>query len=164
MNASRFEIKKIVLLGALAFFSPPAPSVAPALRVTSTTSTSISTAWDEIPCLQRNGRIYRYIVSYSLATASSGSSLIPVTDVTNRVLTITDLIPRTSYNIAIRADTEDAINNIYSGQYSSPLTAETAVPQGQYSVFYRLIMNMFSESCSSWFLLEGYVILSECCS
>ena len=90
--------------------------------------------------------------------------MIIVNDVANRVLTITDLIPRTSYNIAIRTDTEDASNIIYSGQYSSPLTAETAVPQGQYSVLYRLIMNMFSESCSSWFLPEGYVILSECCS
>ena len=82
----------------------------------------------------------------------------------NRVLTITDLIPRTSYNIAIRADTDDLNLNAYFGQFSSPLTVETAVPQGENSVMLKLIMNMFSESCSSWFLLEGYVILSECCS
>ena len=105
------------------FFSP-APSVAPAIRVTSTTSTSISIAWEEITCLQRNGIIYRYVVSSCLATASSCSSLIRVEgdDVANRVLTITDLIPRTSYNIAIRADTEDADLNSYGGQFSSPLT------------------------------------------
>ena len=145
------------------FFSP-APSVVPALRVTSTTSTSISIAWDEIPCLDRNGMIFRYLVSYCLPTVSSCTSVIRVNDVAISVLTITDLIPRTSYNIAIRIDTEDASDIIYFGQFSSPLTAETAVPQGQYSVLYKLIMIMFSESCSSWFLLEGYVILSECCS
>ena len=82
----------------------------------------------------------------------------------NRVLNITDLIPRTSYNIAIRADTDDLNFYAYFGQFSSPLTVETAVPQGENSVMLKLIMNMFSESCSSWFLLEGYVILSECCS
>ena len=113
-----------------------APSAAPARRVTSTTSTSISIAWEEIPCLQRNGRISRYVVSYCLATASSCSLFIPVDDVANRVLTITDLIPRTSYNIAIRVDTEDANLETYSGQLSSPLTAETAVPEGEYTVLH----------------------------
>ena len=80
--------------------------------------------------------IYRYVVSYCLATASSCSLRIPSSDVVNRVLTITDLIPRTSYNIAIRADTQDVNLDSYSGQYLSPLTLETAVPQGQYGVLY----------------------------
>ena len=129
-------MKNISMLKAsLAFFPLSAPSVAPALRVNSTTSTSISIAWEEIPCLQRNGMILRYVVSSCIATASSCSLSIVVSNITNRVLTITDLIPRTSYNIAIRADTED-LNNAYSGQYSSPLTAESAVPDGQYSVLY----------------------------
>ena len=103
-------------------------------------------------------------MSYCLAPVSSCTSLIPVTDVMIIVLTITNLIPRTSYNIAIRADSEDFGLNTYSGQYSSPLTAVTAVPQSEYGVLFKLVMSMFSESCSSWFLLEGYVILSECCS
>ena len=119
------------------FFSP-APSVAPALLVTSTTPTSISIAWEEIPCLQRNGRVFRYLVSYCLSTVSSCSPLIPITGVVNRVLTITDFIPRTSYNIAIRADTQDANLDTYSGQLSSPLTSETAVPQGQCSVLHQI--------------------------
>ena len=109
--------------------------------------------------------IFRYVVSYCLAPVSSCLSRIPVNNiVNNRVLIITGLIPRTSYNFSIRADTEDASLNFYSGQFSSPLTVETAVPQGEYGVFLKLVISMFSESCSSWFLLEGHVILSECCS
>ena len=113
-----------------------APSVAPALRVTSTTSTSISIAWEEILCLQRNGMISRYVVSSCLAAVSSCSSRIPVNDVMNRVFTINDLIPRTSYNIVIRADHEDLQLQILAGPFSFPLTAETDVPQGEYTVLH----------------------------
>ena len=104
------------------------------------------------------------MVSYCLAPVSSCSPLIPITGVVNRVLTVTGLIPRTSYNIAISADTLDLQLDTYAGQFSTPLTAETAVPEGEYGVLYKLVLSMFSESFRSWFLLEGYVILTECCS
>ena len=80
--------------------------------------------------------IYRYVVSSCLATVSSCSSRIPVNDVANRLLIITDLIPRTSYNISIRIDVINTNLQIFLGEFSSPLSIETAVPKGECIVCY----------------------------
>jgi len=56
--------------------------------------------------------------------------LTTVTNLTNRALTFTGLIPRSSYNIAIRADHEDSLFNSYIGSFSSLITADTAPSQG----------------------------------
>ena len=109
-----------------------APSVPPVLRVTSATPTTISIAWDEIPCLMRNGMIIRYVVSFCHVSVINCQSFTEVIDVSNRTLTFKKLIPRSSYNIAIRADSLDLIMFVpLLGPLSSPpITAEAAPPQG----------------------------------
>jgi len=47
-----------------------------------------------------------------------------------RALNFTGLIPRLSYNIAIRADSQDLKFNAYTGLFSQPISADTAKPQG----------------------------------
>jgi len=71
-----------------------------------------------------------FIVSFCHVSVMNCQSLRSVTDVTNRALTFTDLIPRSSYNIAIRTESEDSMLNTYFGSFSSPITAGTAPPQG----------------------------------
>ena len=99
--------------------------------MTSATPTTISIAWDEIPCLMRNGMICRYIVLFCHVSVTNCQSFTIVTDVSNRALTYSNLIPRSSYNIAIRADSQDPPTLVlYTGSLSSPITASTAAPQG----------------------------------
>ena len=113
-----------------------APSLPPVLRVTSATPTTISIAWDEIPCLMRNGMIFRYIVSFCQVSVTNCQSFTIVTDVSNRTLTFNNLIPRSSYNIAIRADSQDLVTFIlYAGSFSQ-VTADTAASQGSYAIIF----------------------------
>ena len=108
-----------------------APLVPPVLRVTSATPTTISIAWDEILCLMRNGRIFRYIVPFCHVSVTKCQSLTIVNDVSYGTLTSNNMIPRSSYNITIRADSEDPVKLIpYTGYFSQPITADTAAPQG----------------------------------
>ena len=113
-----------------------APSAAPtSLNVTSITLTSISIAWDRVPCLERNADITQYDVSHCLASDSSCGTIeiVPFVDnMANRVLNITGLIPRTNYIIRISADHINFDSRMYLlGPYSEPLIAETAVIQGE---------------------------------
>ena len=108
-----------------------APSEPPALRVTSATPTTISIAWDEIPCLMRNGMIFRYVVSFCHVSVINCVTFTIVTDVSNRTLTFSNLIPRIFYNLAVRADSQDLMTLIaYTGTFSSPITTESTSPQG----------------------------------
>ena len=98
--------------------------------MTSVTPTTISIAWDEIPCRMRNGRIFRYIVSFRDVSVTIHPSFTIVNDFSNRTHTFEYLIPRSSYNIAIRADSEDPVTLFYyTGPFSPPITAETAAAQ-----------------------------------
>ncbi len=49
---------------------------------------------------------------------------------TNRIYTFTQLIPRTLYNISIRADSEDSTFTTFVGSPSQPISVETTAPQG----------------------------------
>ena len=51
------------------------------------------------------------------------------TDVFNRALNISHLIPRSSYNIIIRADSQDFHLNEFSGSLTA-IIAESAAPRG----------------------------------
>ena len=44
--------------------------------------------------------------------------------------TFTQLIPRTLYNISIRADSEDSTFTTFVGSPSQPISVETTAPQG----------------------------------
>ncbi len=74
--------------------------------------------------------IARYIVSICQVTGSDcvGTSIANVG--TNRIYNFTQLIPRTSYNISIRADSEDSTFTIFAGSLSTPISVETTAPQG----------------------------------
>ena len=109
------------------FHNYTAPSEPPVLRVTSATPTTISIAWSEIPCLMRNGMIFRYIVSFCHVSVTNCE---PLTNVSNGAFTFNKLIPRSSYNIAIRADSLSVTEIPYIGPLSPPITADTAAPQG----------------------------------
>ena len=75
--------------------------------------------------------IFRYIVLFCHVSVTNCQSLTKVTDVSNRTLTFNNLIPRSSYNIAIRADSEDPAMFIpYTGSFSLPITGDAAAPQG----------------------------------
>ena len=107
-----------------------APSVPPVVRVTSATPTTISIAWDEIPCLMRNGMIFRYVVSFCHASIIKCQSLTSVASV-SREFSFDHLILRSSYNIAIRADSLDPVlHTPHLGPFSSTITADTSSPQG----------------------------------
>ncbi len=113
------------------YFVIVAPPTTPSPNIHSFSPTSITIAWNEIPCLERNGVISRYIFSICQVTDSGcvGTSIANVG--TNRIYNVTQLIPRTSYNISIRADSEDSTFMAFTGSFSSPISAETAVPEGQ---------------------------------
>ncbi len=49
---------------------------------------------------------------------------------TNRIYNFTQLIPRTSYNISIRADSQDRTFTTFAGSLSTPLSVVTTAPQG----------------------------------
>ena len=76
------------------------------LTVTSTSSTSISIMWGEVPCSGRNAEIHAYILNYypidSLRDQNGG--VLGSTGLSNRVFTASGLIPRTRYTFEVRAN------------------------------------------------------------
>ena len=74
--------------------------------------------------------IFRYIVSFCLVSVTNCQSFTIVDYVSDRVLTFNNRIPRSSYNIKIRADIQNASLIPFIGSFSPPITADTAAPQG----------------------------------
>ena len=74
--------------------------------------------------------IARYIVSICQVTDSDCVGTFIANVGTNRIYNFTQLIPRTLYNISIRADSEDRTFKIFEGSPSQPISVVTAAPQG----------------------------------
>ena len=74
--------------------------------------------------------IARYIVSICQVTGSDCVGTFSAHTGTNRMYTFTQLIPRTLYNISIRADSEDSTFTTFLGSPSTPISVETTAPQG----------------------------------
>ncbi len=74
--------------------------------------------------------IARYIVSICQVTDSDCVGTFIANVGTNRIYNFTQLIPRTLYNISIRADSEDNTFTTFLGSPSQPISVETAAPQG----------------------------------
>ena len=109
-----------------------APSgIVESLRVTATSTTSVTIAWGRVPCKDRNAEITQYTVIY--VPISGGDELnISKLDInpTNDV-TITGLIPRTVYTIQVRADHINVSSGSFLlGTVRATVTATTAVPEG----------------------------------
>ena len=92
-----------------------APSAAPnAVMLITITDTTITVQWEEVECIGRNGEITGYSVKYS-----GGDSAQTVT-VTEREVTIQDLMSSTPYSIKVAAMTRAG-----TGPYSIPVNEET---------------------------------------
>ena len=113
-------------------FTFSAPAISPVLRMTSTTPTTISITWDEIPCLMRNGRIFRYVLSFCSVSVSDCQSLTTINNTSITNITFSGLIPRNSYTISIRADT--FMERYFEGPLSSPVKMNTSTAKGVHHI------------------------------
>ena len=108
-----------------------APSAPPVdLMVSSTSPTSISLSWGEIPCLDRN---VDRITGYQIVTRTTSDNVTRNRDRDHRtrMFTANRLIPRTNYIFAVNTRYDDIdLNNPLHGP-AAVITGVTAVPQGK---------------------------------
>jgi len=112
---------------------PTAPSSPPAdLEVTSTTPTSFSIEWGDVPCTDRNSNITGYSGRYKLTessytvTAVSFNTMVGISN-----FTATGLIPRSNYTIEVEAVNINYTSMKFFIGVPSVITATTAVSQGE---------------------------------
>ena len=86
----------------------PAGNVS-SLNVSHINQTSIRIMWEEVDCVQRNGRIIEYIVIISNDSIRNTYNLTS----TERYITVNDLVLGGIYNISVAA-----VNSIGSGPFS----------------------------------------------
>ena len=106
------------------FIAPSGPPQS--LRIISTTLSNITMQWDEVSCLERNGPIGNYTIAVT-GPYHWMSTEGPLHYTTNRVYTVLDLQPHTTYTVTVRAVSSDKFS--HSGPYAS-LTASTKTPLG----------------------------------
>ena len=108
-----------------------APSAPPVdLMVSSTSPTSISLSWGEIPCIHRN---VDRITGYQIVTRTTSDNVIRdrERDHRTRMFTANRLIPRTNYTFEVNAHYDDInLNNPLFGP-AAVITGVTEVPQGK---------------------------------
>ena len=108
-----------------------APSVPPTdLIISSTSPTSISLSWGEVPCVDRN---VDRITGYQIVTRTTSDNEIRgrERDHNTRMFTDDHLIPRTNYTFEVNARYEDnQLENPFHGP-AAVITGVTAVPQGK---------------------------------
>ena len=108
-----------------------APSSGPtSLRAMSVTSTSITIAWDNIPCMDRNTNITGYSVNY-FAEVNDFLTM-KVEFVMETLYMATGLLPRIKYNFTVSLMYEGTFDD----QLYSTITVATAVPTGIYFYIY----------------------------
>ena len=107
-----------------------APSAPPDLMASSTSPTSISLSWGEVPCIDRN---VDEITEYQIVTRTTSDNVIRdrERDHSTRMFIVNHLIPRTNYTFEVNAG-HDNINlrNPLFGP-AAVITGVTAVPQGK---------------------------------
>ena len=107
-----------------------APSPPIDLIVSSTSPTSISLSWGEVPCADRN---VDGITGYQIVTRTTSDNVIRdrERDHTTRMFTANHLIPRTNYTFEVNARYDHInLNNPLFGP-AAVITGVTAVPQGK---------------------------------
>ena len=108
-----------------------APSAPPRdLMVSSTSPTSISLSWGEVPCTDRN---VDRITGYQIVTRTTSDNVIRgmERDHSTRMFTVNHLIPRTNYTFAVNARYDHInLNNPLFGP-AAVLTGVTAIPQSK---------------------------------
>ena len=98
---------------------PPTGNVS-SLNVSHINQTSIRIMWEEVDCVQRNGRIIKYIV-----IISNDSYTYNLTS-TERYITVNDLLLGGIYNISVAA-----VNSIGSGPFSDYIELQVGLVQPQ---------------------------------
>ena len=73
------------------------------------TSTSITVVWEDVNCIDRNGRI----TSYDIMFGESGEAIMTRSDISERSFTADDLRPLTNYTVQVHG-----VNSVDSGPYS----------------------------------------------
>ena len=115
-----------------------APSAPPTdLMVSSTSPTSISLSWGEVPCTDRN---VDRITGYKIVTRTTSDNVIRDRERNHRtrMFTANHLIPRTNYTFAVDA----RYDNYFSFYFpfhgpAAVVTGVTVVPRGK-SCWYKL--------------------------
>jgi hypothetical protein len=108
-----------------------APGLVQSLRVGSVDVTNITTQWDRVNCVDRNGRINSYFVFFYLTSSPSDRDAIVVlgTGDSDRMFSLTGLSPRTNYTFEV-----EAINPLIRDQGAiATITASTTAPLGELS-------------------------------
>ena len=104
------QLKLIIILKLV-----PAGNVS-SLNVTRINQTSIRIMWEEVGCVQRNGRIIKYIV-----IISNDSNTYNLTS-TERYITVNDLVLGGIYNISVAA-----VNSIGNGPFSDYIELQIGI-------------------------------------
>ena len=110
-------------------FHVSGPSSPPeSLNISSTSPTSISITWGDVPCRERNvDTITGYRVKYhSNHLNPHGNQIVQA----NRTFTASKLIPRTNYTFEVRAFHNHSTNNFTVGPLAS-VAGVTKVPKGR---------------------------------
>ena len=108
-----------------------APSAPPDdLMVFSTSPTSISLSWGEVPCDNRN---VDRITGYQIVTRTTSDNVIRdrIRDHSTRMFTVNGLIPRTNYTFEVNTRYEDNQLSLPLFGPAAVITGVTAVPQGK---------------------------------
>ena len=106
-------------------------------------STTISVQWDEVPCLQQNSDITGYIVRYEPVSGDQPSSeLITGTD---RMASLTDLLPFTNYSIEVAA----VNSNDSMGLFSTTITGHTPATSEFYSILTQSCLYVYIKVCAT---------------
>ena len=80
------------------------------------TSTSITVVWEEINCIDRNGRITSYDVIYGVL----GEAMMMMSNISGRFFTADELTPFTNYTVKVRG-----VNIEGPGPYSDLINITT---------------------------------------
>ena len=99
----------------------------------SATLTSITVQWGEMPCEDRNGEITGYMVQYT-ADNPPHTGTMAVSGVDNRMVVVSDLLPRTSYSISVRAEGPEGMSDAVDGM------VETDRSESMYIVSYMCVL------------------------
>ena len=114
-----------------------APSgIVASLRVTATSTTSVTIEWGRVPCRDRNAEITQYVVVYVPVFGGQDMAIV-VSNIrqTNNAI-ITGLIPRTAYAIHVRANhIRFSMGSFLLGTMHATVNATTSVPEGKVPVY-----------------------------
>jgi len=106
-----------------------APTASPTPILIATSPTSVTVAWNGLPCQDQNGPILEYEITVCQSHVTNCSRIV-VVNANSNVSTLERLLPSRTYGIGIRAITTDGSLKFY-GPYSSTLPVLTQKPQSK---------------------------------